>query len=194
MIQNSPAAPRRRRSRRLSYQLGGNLVVGVEGDFGWGGNIAENSLDEVSFAVDPRPRCAQGSAGRSTTRSSMQPAAPHGRNGRLSGVFGGLDGEDTRWHMGWTAGIGMEQALSDSLRFRLEYLYARLDDKEYEVTCGCTIDAGLDKSPHRARRPDLGLWRRRRQCFCRLLMFGDGRTAPRHGRLPLVITGLDPVI
>jgi outer membrane immunogenic protein len=127
-----------------SYQFGSNLVVGVEGDFGWGGNIAENSLDEVSFAVDRTAtlRARLGWAFDDTLLYATGGAA--WAEGDLSGVFGGMDGEDTRWHTGWTAGIGMEQAMSDSFRFRLEYLYASLGDKEYEVTCGCTIDAGLD--------------------------------------------------
>jgi outer membrane immunogenic protein len=127
-----------------SYQFGSNLVVGVEGDFGWGGDTAENSLDEVSFAVDHTAtlRARLGWAFDDTLLYATGGAA--WAEGNLSGVFGGMDGDDTRWHRGWTAGIGMEQALSDNFRFRLEYLYARLGDKEYEVTCGCSIDAGID--------------------------------------------------
>jgi outer membrane immunogenic protein len=127
-----------------SYQFGNNLVVGVEGDFGWGGNIAENSLDDVSFAVDNTAtlRARFGWAFDDTLLYATGGAA--WAEGHLSGVFGGIDGEDEQWHTGWTAGIGMEHAIWDNFRLRLEYLYANLDEREYEVTCGCTIDGGMD--------------------------------------------------
>jgi opacity protein-like surface antigen len=127
-----------------SYQFGNNLVVGVEGDFGWGGDIAENSLDDVSFAVDHTAtlRARLGWAFDDTLIYATGGAA--WADGELSGVFGGMDGEDTQWHTGWTAGIGMEHAMSGNFRLRLEYLYANLNEREYEVTCGCTIDASLD--------------------------------------------------
>jgi outer membrane immunogenic protein len=127
-----------------SYQFGSNLVVGLEGDFGWGGDIAENSLDEVRYAVDniATLRARLGWAFDDTLLYATGGAV--WAEGHLSGVFGGIDGDDTHWHKGWTAGIGMEHAISESFRFRLEYLYASLDEREYEVTCGCTIEAGLD--------------------------------------------------
>jgi outer membrane immunogenic protein len=127
-----------------SFQFDSGLVIGLEGDFGWGGDIAENFLDQVAYAIDKTAtlRARLGWAFDDTLIYATGGAA--WAEGHMSGVFGGTDGEDTNWHSGWTAGIGMEHAVSDSFRFRLEYLYARLGEKEYEVTCGCTIEAGID--------------------------------------------------
>ena len=41
-------------------------------------------------------------------------------------------------------GGGIEHALWNSLRFRLEYLYAQYGERTYELSCRCTIEAELD--------------------------------------------------
>jgi outer membrane immunogenic protein len=44
-------------------------------------------------------------------------------------------------HMGWSLGGGIEHALTDQFRLRLDYLFTKFKDAEYETAC-CTIDGG----------------------------------------------------
>jgi outer membrane immunogenic protein len=52
-------------------------------------------------------------------------------------------------HFGWSVGAGVEHALTDELRFRMDYLYTRFSDATYQTAC-CTIDGG-PKNEHEVR-------------------------------------------
>ncbi|HEY7750243.1 MAG TPA: outer membrane beta-barrel protein [Aestuariivirgaceae bacterium] len=121
-----------------------DMVIGVEGDFGWGGDIASNSLDDVFYSIDEIAtlRARLGLA-RDDTLIYLT-AGGAWAQAELTGTFNGVEGEDTQWHAGWSAGVGMEHMVTANLRFRLEYLYSQLGEETYDVTCGCTIEAGID--------------------------------------------------
>jgi outer membrane immunogenic protein len=44
-------------------------------------------------------------------------------------------------HWGWSLGAGVEHAVSDQFRLRLDYLYTHFNDSKYKTAC-CTIDGG----------------------------------------------------
>ena len=44
-------------------------------------------------------------------------------------------------HWGWSIGAGIEHAVTDQFRVRLDYLYTQFDDASYKTAC-CTIDGG----------------------------------------------------
>lgn len=125
-----------------------NWVLGLEGDFGWGHRIARNSLDNVVYDFD--------------TMASIRPRLGYAFDTTLIYGTGGIAWVDatltqtalgesaSQWHTGWVAGGGIEHQLTDHLDVRLEYLYGHYDDQTYRISCGCTIDGGLD-SVHTVR-------------------------------------------
>ena len=44
-------------------------------------------------------------------------------------------------HMGWSLGAGIEHAMTDQFRIRMDYLYTKFDDAKYKAAC-CAIDGG----------------------------------------------------
>jgi outer membrane immunogenic protein len=52
--------------------------------------------------------------------------------GDLTGQFGGL--QETKTHVGWTAGLGMEVGFTPRWSAKVEYLYMDLGDRTYSVT------------------------------------------------------------
>jgi outer membrane immunogenic protein len=44
-------------------------------------------------------------------------------------------------HWGWSIGAGIEHAVTDQFRVRLDYLYTQFDNASYQTAC-CTIDGG----------------------------------------------------
>ena len=45
-------------------------------------------------------------------------------------------------HWGWTVGGGVEHALTDQFRVKLDYLYTSFIDTDYNGMCGCNIHGG----------------------------------------------------
>jgi outer membrane immunogenic protein len=138
-----------------------DLVVGIEGDWSWGGkNIAKNSLDlieydldsiatlrgRIGWAMDDTLLYVTGGAAwadGSMTGTYLAPPAP------------GVPTTETvdKSHMGWTIGGGLEHAFTDSVHFRLEYLYADLGNEDYVFGAGCVCEglADLDLKIHTVR-------------------------------------------
>lgn len=59
--------------------------------------------------------------------------------GTLGLAYGGVEGQfgpltESRTHLGWTAGLGMEVGFTPNWTARAEYLYVDLQDKNYSVT------------------------------------------------------------
>ncbi len=44
-------------------------------------------------------------------------------------------------HKGWSLGAGVEHAMTDQFRLRMEYLYTKFNDAKYKTAC-CTINGG----------------------------------------------------
>lgn len=59
-------------------------------------------------------------------------------------IFGGveLSGEET--HVGWTAGLGIEHALSDRFSVRVEYSHVDLGEEDHSLDYGLTSEVDLN--------------------------------------------------
>ncbi len=126
-----------------NYQVQ-DWVFGVEVDYGWGTEIAENN--------DPGADIAYQINGIGTGRGKFGyafddtliflTAGAAYANGELSGTSGAgatpfSENED---HFGWTVGGGIEHAVTDSFRLRLDYLYTDMGKKFYQPCGACNVD------------------------------------------------------
>lgn len=124
-----------------------NWVVGLEADWGMSGEITSNeetfgdfamSMDHIAtfrtrwgIAFDDTLLFATG--GLAWARSDV--------DGIISADPNHLKGN----HWGWTVGGGVEHAVTDSLRLRLDYLYTRFNGDDFystacTVTCNFTVE------------------------------------------------------
>lgn len=134
-----------------NHQFDNNVVLGIEADFQWSGiegrlagdallndngNVTTASFDagsevrwfgtirgRLGYAWDRVLLYGTGGAAYGKVRS-------HGEFNVVGplGAFGGaVDTSSTQW--GWTAGAGLEYALSPSWTFKTEYLYVDLGSK-----------------------------------------------------------------
>jgi outer membrane immunogenic protein len=142
-----------------NFDMGG-MVLGVEGDFGWGGKTGENrdiqELTEVSFDNIATLRARAGMAFDDTLIYLTGGAAF--ANVAFGGEVGPLGAsvfdEDKKWIMGWTAGGGIEHAFMVGLTGRLEYLYMDFPDEDFrlEDPLGFGGDIDMDfESVHQVR-------------------------------------------
>jgi outer membrane immunogenic protein len=130
-----------------------SLLVGIEGDWAWGGKQAQNILDAVEFDLDQI----------ATIRARLGFVM----DATLLYVTGGFAWADTTIHalvgpdsiptsdsvdmMGWVIGGGIEHAVFENLHVKLEYLYGELDaDDDFDLTTdvpgneGGTVDLDMD--------------------------------------------------
>jgi outer membrane immunogenic protein len=120
-----------------------NFVMGVEGDWAFGGDIAQNhepaemldlAFNDIAsirarfgFALDRTLIYVTG--GFATVNAEFSSSDyPTFTGGHVS---------DSNWVNGWVVGGGVEQAFSDNITGRLEYIYMNLSDADY------TFDDGL---------------------------------------------------
>lgn len=121
-----------------NYDLGG-FVVGVEGDWAWGGEVADNrepaELTDLSFDNIATLRARAGvpidnALIYATGGVAFVDAEFTGEVGPIDASFHSKDDE---WITGWTVGGGIEAALADGLHARLEYLYIDLPNEGFRL-------------------------------------------------------------
>ena len=119
-----------------------NIVFGLEGDWGMSDDIVHNTqagadfrfkLDSIAtlrarlgYAFDDTMFYIAGGGAYAQGEYNFI-TGPAGPNGIKADQFG------------WTAGLGVEHAFTDQLRFRLEETYTSLGDGHYTGTCGCDL-------------------------------------------------------
>jgi outer membrane immunogenic protein len=116
----------------------GGWVLGIEGDWGWGGEVAQNrdprELTDLSFDNIATVRARAGAAFDDTlvyvTGGAAFVNAEVGTD-EISGVA--YRAEDDAWLTGWVVGGGIEHAFTDWFHGRLEYLYMDLPSKEFRL-------------------------------------------------------------
>jgi outer membrane immunogenic protein len=149
-----------------NWQFGSNWVVGIEADYQWSnieGNVNINGAiaglgtanltagSEINGFGTVRGRVGYGwdraliyvtggwAFGRVDSRASLELCGAGG-----GGCFGGGLSRGTT-HNGWTAGVGMEYALTNNLSFKTEYLFVDLGRKNlYSANYGRGTTAALD--------------------------------------------------
>lgn len=60
-------------------------------------------------------------------------------NGQISGTVPGPLSSITAGQFGWTVGAGLENAVTDHLRLRMEYTYTQFQATKYQAGC-CNVD------------------------------------------------------
>jgi outer membrane immunogenic protein len=121
-----------------NFDMGG-MVLGMEGDFGWGGKTGENrdiaEQTELSFDHIATARARAGVAFDDTLVYLTGGAAFANVNfsGEVGPVGASVSDEDDKWIVGWTAGGGIEHAFADGLTGRLEYLYMDFPNTDFRL-------------------------------------------------------------
>lgn len=132
------------------YDFGG-LVVGVEGDYGWGfSTTAQNRTpaEDTEFSIDTLATI-RARLGWAFDDTLIYGTAGYGW---METTFGGLVGnpaipdEDEGTHEGWVVGGGMEYRFIDGLSGRLEYLYGDFGDEDYSLVGGGGLGGDLTLS------------------------------------------------
>lgn len=121
-----------------NYDFGG-MIAGIEADWGWGGEIADNKepaeLTGVSFDNIITLRARAGRAFDNTLVYLTGGAAFVDVNfaGEVGPVGASFHDEDSDWVTGWTIGGGIEHAYTENLHGRLEYLFVGLPDTDFRL-------------------------------------------------------------
>lgn len=109
-----------------NYQLPSNVVLGIEGDLA-GGDISKGE-GPLSSKLD-----VLGTV-RGRLGYALGPILPYATGGLAIGnntiTDYGISSSNT--HVGWTAGAGVEFAISDHWTAKTEYLYTDLGSKTYD--------------------------------------------------------------
>jgi outer membrane immunogenic protein len=114
-------------------------VVGLEGDWGTTTDIATNEEAGGDFAFKMNHiatlRARTGVAIDDTLLFATVGGA--WAQGELNGIVSGDPNHMTSNHYGWTWGVGVEQAVTDQLRVKLDYLHTAFGG-DHNVTTSCT--------------------------------------------------------
>jgi outer membrane immunogenic protein len=116
-------------------------VLGLEADWGMTGDIATNEElgADFAFSMDQIAtfRARMGIALDDTLLYATGGVA--WAKGDLDGIIAATPDHIKGSHWGWSIGGGIEQALNDYIRLRLEYIYTRFNGDSYVEAC-CDVD------------------------------------------------------
>ena len=120
-----------------------NIVFGFEADWGTTSNLVSNP----QVGADFRYRMLDEVTGRARLGYALDDTLLFVTGG-AAWAYGNLtDNVSTTGdelyanHWGWTVGGGIEHALTDQFRVKLDYLYTQYYDADYTAAC-CTIHGG----------------------------------------------------
>ena len=121
-----------------------HVVFGAEADLGTSSDIVRNT-ETVGTGADFRfgmedLATLRGRVGyaQDTTLFYLTAGGAYAR-GEINGIVSATPSHLTADQFGWTVGAGMEHAMTDHLRMRLEYLYTQFPTTNYSSGC-CNID------------------------------------------------------
>ena len=126
-----------------NYQLDG-FVMGVEGDWAFGGTVAENheptEMTDLDFDNIGTLRARMGWAMDNTLIYATGGVALVDSTFSTTVLVAG-SAEDSSWLTGWIVGGGMEHAFPDRISGRFEYTYMDLPDADYQFVNGANSAA-----------------------------------------------------
>lgn len=128
----------------FNYDVGNGFLLGVEGDYGWAGDIDNDDPIEATEMKIQDIATLRVRAGYIFNDDTLFYAT--GGAAWVKTTFGGDVGDpndpnrpfidDTQWTPGWTIGGGIEHAFNEGLHARLEYLYLDMNDETYDLDVG----------------------------------------------------------
>ena len=123
-----------------NYQMN-DIVLGAEADLGTSSDIVRNTEPKADFRFNMNYiatlRARVGYAVDDTLFYLTGGGAY--AQGELNGIVAAIPSHLTADQFGWTVGAGMEHAVSDRLRLRMEYLYTQFPTTKYQAGC-CNVD------------------------------------------------------
>jgi outer membrane immunogenic protein len=128
------------------------LVIGIEGDYGWGFNkTAQNRDPEEATELEfDSIATIRGRLGWADGDTLIYGTGGYGWiDATVSGLVGpeSIPDDDSNTFEGWVVGGGIEHRFFDGLSARLEYLYGDFGNEEFTLTvpnAGGTLDLHLD--------------------------------------------------
>jgi outer membrane immunogenic protein len=134
-----------------NYQIQ-DWVIGAEVDYGWGTRIVENYDigavgDNLALSGIGTARAKLGYAFDDTL--IFITAGGTYASFKLTGQAGATSFSTKDDMLGWTIGGGIEHALTDQFRIRLDYLYTDFGNNDFGCIPGCNID--VDSTEHEVR-------------------------------------------
>ncbi len=118
-----------------------NIVLGVEADLGTTGDIVRNTEAGADFRFGMNYLATfRGRVGwaQDDTLFYFTGGAAYAQ-GVINGIVSATPSNLTADQWGWTIGGGIEHAVTDNFRLRLEYLYTQFPTTEY-TQCSATCD------------------------------------------------------
>ena len=134
------------------YDFGG-LVVGIEGDYGWGFDTTAQNRDpqEATDLEFDSIATIRGRVGWADGDTLIYGTGGYGWiDATVSGLVGpnSIPDDDSNTFEGWVVGGGIEHRFFDGLSARLEYLYGDFGNEEFSLDDGQgnggTLDLKLD--------------------------------------------------
>ena len=118
-----------------------NFVLGAEADLGRSNLLVTNNEPGANFSFNMNYLATiRGRAGWALDDKLLYLTAGGAyANGQINGTVPGPLSSITANQFGWTVGAGMEDALTDHLRLRLEYMYTQFPVTKYQAGC-CNVD------------------------------------------------------
>jgi outer membrane immunogenic protein len=118
-----------------------NIILGVEADWGTSNKIVENFDPTADFSFRLRNIATlRGRVGYAFDDTMIFATAGGAwAQGDLDGIISATPDQLTANHYGWTVGGGMEHAITDNVRIKLDYLYTHLNDGHYSDPC-CDVN------------------------------------------------------
>ena len=120
-----------------------NIVFGVEGDWGMSNSIVTNNEANADYTFGLNSIATlRGRVGYAMDDTLVfLTAGGAWARGDFNSTTGGPADHLKSDHYGWTVGGGIEHAVTDQFRLRLDYLYTILGDAHYGTPCGtCDVD------------------------------------------------------
>ena len=117
-----------------------DIVFGIEADWGMSNDIVHNidPTADFRFKLD-NIATIRGRLGYAFDDTLLYVTAGGAyAQGEYNGIISGTPNNLKQNQFGWVAGLGVEHAFTDSIRFRLESVYTKLGDATYSSGC-CNI-------------------------------------------------------
>jgi outer membrane immunogenic protein len=118
-----------------------NFVIGVEGDWARTNDIATNEEPGADFAFSMDSIATLRARFGLAMDDTMFFATAGGAwaKGNLDGIIAAVPDNIKGNHFGWTIGGGVEHAVTDSFRIKLDYLFTKFRGDSYSEAC-CDVD------------------------------------------------------